>query len=121
MVSPVDPLRYESHLPFARPDRRLVQRYRCARRHRVRLVIQQDLREQQAVLHDASAWGVGLLALEPLAPGTVLVFQPPGRPAGSPCVLTATVRHATALPDRTWHLGCSLSQPLADDELRTLL
>jgi hypothetical protein len=87
----------------------------------VRLLTQPGFQLYRAVVRDISPQGIGLLTEQPFVAGAVLAVLLPRRHTNVSGVLTAQVRRATRLPDGTWLVGCSLSRPLTEKELRTLL
>lgn len=66
---------------------------------------------------DASPYGLGLLLPAPFEEGTVLVVRlcRPGQRYLHPAV--ARVAHASALPDGTFRVGCSLMHRLPEEVL----
>jgi hypothetical protein len=74
-----------------------------------------------AFLRDFSIQGLGLIFTRPLESGTLLALQLRKRQTGMSDLLTAEVRHATALDDGFWALGCQLSRPLTQEECLALL
>jgi hypothetical protein len=83
------------------------------------LVAPPDYRRRPGVVRDVSRSGVGLLLAEPLPEGTVLGVRPE-TPAGASRVATLRVRHATALDDGRWLVGCAHVTALPPAELSAL-
>ena len=73
-----------------------------------------------AKVRDVSIQGIGLVAKESFALGTPFVVE--AGPSGErlPTELTATICHATMLPDGQWLLGCSFSRYLTPDDFEIL-
>ena len=70
---------------------------------------------------DVSSTGIGLLLAEPVAGGTILGLELPGRAQGLPYFLLARVVHLQEQPDGQWLLGCQLTGRLPAEELAALL
>ena len=87
----------------------------------VRLLARPSFRSYRALLRDVSFRGIGLLVEESLEVGSVLAVQLRSKHTQVSGILTATVRHATPLPDGTCVVGCSLNRPLSDEEIQALM
>ena len=123
MPDPVLSLPGETERP-TRPDtgeRRAQPRQASACGWPVRLLARPSFRSYRALLRDVSFRGIGLLVEEPLDVGTVLAVQLQSKHTQVSGILTATVRHATPLPDGTCVVGCSLNRPLSNEEIQALL
>ncbi len=95
------------------PDRRAHPRYLCW----VEALC--DVGPRPARLLDLSTGGARVALLAPLPPGADLRLTLPGG-GGRPSVLTGTV--ARVVRTRTgWEAGCTLTPPLAPDQLAALL
>jgi hypothetical protein len=103
------------------PERRLIGRHKCDPPRRVRLIAKPSLQAHRALVRDFSVRGLGLLLDQPFEIGTLLAVQLQSRDVGLSGILTGKVRHATPQSDGNWLIGCSLSRPLTDDEIFTLL
>ncbi len=102
-------------------DRRSLERYICRRHTEVRVLAKPGCAAFPATVRDISQLGIGLVAEKPCKPGTFLALRLRTRDARFSDLLTASVKHATALPDGGWLLGCALSRTLTDDEILGLL
>jgi hypothetical protein len=76
---------------------------------------------RRAVIKDISLQSVGLIVRHPLTPGTTIGIQLPDKRAKVSGILSAVVRHCTALPAGDWLLGCSFSRSLTDEEIALFL
>ena len=86
----------------------------------VRLVCWPSLAVRRAVLWDALPSSVGLIVVEPLQAGTMLVLHLPARPDGASVLRPARVRQAQPRANGGWLVDCDLERPLAPRELSTL-
>lgn len=123
MPDPTLSLPGESESP-TRPgtgDRRALPRQRSSCGWPVRLLARPSFRAYRALLRDVSFRGIGLLVEESLDVGTMLAVQLRSKHTQVSGILTATVRHATPLPDGTCVVGCSLNRPLTDEEIQALM
>jgi hypothetical protein len=70
-----------------------------------------------AIVRDLSVQGIGLITMHAFVSGASLSVEagPSGKSLAT--ALTATVRHATTLPDGQWLLGCSFSRRLTVDDI----
>jgi hypothetical protein len=73
-----------------------------------------------ARIRDISVLGLGVLIRYPYRAGTRLLMELPGRNGHAPRTVLATVVHARPQPGG-WIVGCSLAQPLAEEDLQALL
>jgi hypothetical protein len=73
-----------------------------------------------ATVRDVSIQGIGLIAKQPFVSGSAFVIEAGPSGKGLPMKLTATVRHATTLPDGQWLLGCIFSRQLTMDDIDVL-
>lgn len=88
----------------------------------VPFVIQPGFVARLAVLTDISETGLGLLASEPVEPGSTLtLWLSPGLQNDSRRMATAMVRHCTLCAAGAWILGCVLSHPLSRDDMLGLI
>ena len=99
-------------------DRRAWHRYHCQRQPLVRYLVRPSFECGRAFLRDLSRHGLALLVTQPLNPGTVLFVQLRGRRRGNTCTQLARVIHLTEQSPRRWLVGCELSCPLSDEQLR---
>jgi hypothetical protein len=106
--------------PGPKYERRSEGRVRLSTGRACRLVVPPDLRCRPATIFDVSPSGVGLVLLEPLPVGAVLVVRPGGltRPDD---VVRMRVRHVTPLDEGQWLVGCSPAREISPAELRPLL
>jgi len=95
-------------------ERRTTERHHCSEIRLVRLLERPSFQCYPAFIRDFSRRGIGLLFTQSLKVGTRLAVGLSG-------ILTATVCHASPLPHNYWHLGCSLSRNLSDEEMDALL
>ena len=105
----------------SRPDRRAGARHRLERTLVVRYITRPSFRAEPAVIRDVSRTGLGLGVIQSQEPGTLVAVQLRAQHAGVSGILTACVRWAARQPDGNWRLGCSLSRPLAEEQLLALL
>jgi hypothetical protein len=105
---------------FPSPERRTSDRRPCPRRPLIRLLARPNFECLRAGAVNVSAEGIGLVFDRRLEPGTVLAFLLQHSRPGMSRILSARVVHATPRPDGTWLIGCRLSGPLSDSELRSL-
>jgi hypothetical protein len=70
-----------------------------------------------SLVQNVSANGIGLLLMNPLAPGTLLEIELQGR---SPSTRIARVVHSTK-QESGWLVGCTLNQSLSETELDRML
>jgi hypothetical protein len=100
-------------------ERRNATRYFCSCPHPVHLLVRPGASVIKGIISDISAQGIGLLIDRPLRPGTVLVVHlRRDRPS---LLQTARVIHSRALPDGAWSVGCELTIPLPEKDLRSLV
>lgn len=72
-------------------------------------------------LVNLSLTGIGMITSAPLAVGTLVQVLLTKQVSGAVCVLEAHIVHATPLEGRaSFMIGASLTEPLAEEELRTL-
>lgn len=86
---------------------------------------------QTLSLHRESAWeatvrniscdGIGLLLGRRFEPGALLSIELTESSQERQRLLLARVAHATPQPDGKWLVGCTLLNPLGEDEIQTLL
>ena len=117
---PAHTTRPRSQAPHVHGDRRTDLWYAFAVPRRAYLSAEPSRREYPAVLRDVSRRGVGLLTCAWFGVDTELSIRLMDLPRGVRNTLPARVRHATALPDGTWLIGCRLTRPFTALELRTL-
>jgi hypothetical protein len=99
-------------------ERRTSTRHAYRRQPLVRYLVRPNFQCGRAFLRDLSREGLSLLVSQPLHPGTVLVVQLRGRrPGGTHTQLARVVYLAPHSPGR-WLVGCRLTCPLSDDQLR---
>ncbi len=70
---------------------------------------------------DVSAHGIGFLAAEPLAPGSVLAIQLRDGTPGASLVRVGRVARCTPAGAGRWHVGCAVSPPFSAREIASLL
>ncbi len=75
----------------------------------------------QAQVEEVSAVGLRLVLPEQVRPDSVLVIEPRTHVRATPLRLVARVVHSSPAREGTWALGCQLTTPLSDSQLRTLL
>jgi hypothetical protein len=73
-----------------------------------------------AAVRDFTVQGAGLVVAQPVAPGTEVTLFGNGATRPRPSGLAAEVRHAQALPDGSWLLGCRFARLLTVDDLDAL-
>jgi hypothetical protein len=102
----------------AAPERRHCARYHYRRQPLVRYLVRPSFQAGRAFLRDLSRHGMALLVTRLLDPGTVLFVQLRGRRRGTTCTQLARVIHVTEQSPGRWLVGCELTCPLDDDQLR---
>jgi hypothetical protein len=101
-------------------ERRSEGRVRLSTGRACRFVAPPDLRCRPGTIYDVSPSGIGLVLLEPLPIGTVLVVRPGGL-ARPDDVVRMRVRHVTERDEGGWLVGCSPAREISPAELRPLL
>ena len=101
-------------------NRRVLDRFVCARPHSIRIMIRPQLLSFSAVVHNFTRMGLGISVQQAFEPGTVLAIQLRVANTGLSCVLSATVMRCQEQPDKSWMLGCKLARPLNDEETLSL-
>jgi hypothetical protein len=113
-------------------ERRFLERIRSGGQPTIRIITRVDSEPlrvlegpvpevRRAVVKDINVRSVGLVVRQPLRVGTTIGVQLPDKPARVSGILSAVVRHCTALPAGDWLLGCALSRRLTDDEVASFL
>jgi hypothetical protein len=100
-------------------ERRTATRYFCSCPHPIHLLVQPGAALMKGIISDISAQGIGLLIDRPLRPGTVLIVHL--RRDLPSLIQTARVIHSRALPDGAWSVGCELTIPLQEKDLRSII
>jgi hypothetical protein len=103
------------------PERRSCARHPYRRLPLVRYLVRPSFNCGRAFLRDLSHDGLALLVSQPLEPGTVLFVQLRGRRPGATHAQLARVVHVTPQAPGHWLVGCQLTSPLSDDQLRQTL
>jgi hypothetical protein len=101
-------------------NRRVLDRFVCARPHSIRIMIRPQLLSFPAFVHNFTRAGLGISVQQAFEPGTVLAIQLRVANTGLSCVLSATVMRCQQQPDKTWMLGCKLARLLNDEETLSL-
>jgi hypothetical protein len=99
-------------------ERRSCGRHGYHRQPLVRYLVRPSFHCGRAFLRDLSHEGLALLVSQPLPPGTVLVVQLRGRRPGGTHIQLARVVHVAPHSPGRWLVGCRLTCPLSDDQLR---
>jgi hypothetical protein len=108
--------------PAASVQRRARVRWRCGLKAFCQLGSgRDDAGWWQANVEEVSAVGLRLVLPQDVQPNSVLVIEPRTNGRTTPLRLVARVVHSTPASEGTWALGCQLSTPLSDSQLRTLL
>ena len=119
MPDPIDPVPTIPLAELGRQNRRAARRNLCHLASPARVSGGGEV-WWLAWVHDLTLAGAGLLAGEPVEPGTEvdieLLTQAIARVA-----VRARVAHATRRTDGNWLVGCAFLQPLSSEELETLL
>lgn len=101
-------------------ERRVAVRYHSTLKGCCQTLSVQRESSWQATVRNVSASGIGLILERRFERGVLLTVELNDRD-GHPHLILARVRHATALPEGGWLIGCSLLDPLSEDEIRLLL
>lgn len=72
-------------------------------------------------IHDVSVTGIGLIVNSCFRSGAILEVRVGNGPSGVARPVLARVKQATAQPDGTWLLGCTLVSRLSDADLQALV
>jgi hypothetical protein len=104
--------------PVSAPDRRGAARYHYRRQPLVRYLVRPSFHAGRAFLRDLSRHGMALLVTRLVEPGTVLFVQLRGSRRGITCTQLARVVHVTEQSPGRWLVGCELTCPLNDEQLR---
>ena len=99
-------------------ERRSDERGPCP--NRVRVLVRDELIEEQAVVYDATTTGIGIIATRSFPTGTRLLMQPQDE-AKDLSMIAAVVRHVTSLQDGSYLIGCQLDKPLPESDVEKLL
>jgi hypothetical protein len=84
------------------------------------LSVQREM-DWEATVLDISCHGIGLLLPRRFEPGTLLTVGLTEQAEGEKRLLLARVVRASAQPEGRWLVGCTLINPLTEDELKLLL
>jgi hypothetical protein len=99
-------------------ERRTDERGPCP--NRVRVLIRDELIEEQAVVYDATTTGLGIITTHSFPTGAKLLMQPQDE-AKEVSAIAAEVRHVTTLQDGSYLIGCQLATPLPVGDVAKLL
>jgi hypothetical protein len=102
-------------------ERRCCERYYYRRQPLVRYLVRPSFQSGRAFLRDLSRHGLALLVTRPLDPGTILFVQLRGSRRGVTHTQLARVVHITEQSECRWLVGCELTCPLSDEQLRLCL
>jgi len=108
--------------PTTTVERRASVRYAC--RAHARVSVAQTIGHAlgvQARVRDISTGGISLIMSQWFGPGTILEIEFARGEARSQRAFTASVMHATLLPDGEWFLGCALVDHLDPSHLREFI
>jgi hypothetical protein len=105
----------------AHPERRASLRYYFRQRPMVRFLVRPSFQCGRAFIKDICATGIGLLLTHEVTTGTVLFLQLRGRRRGTTLTQLARVVHVEPDGPGRWLVGCKLTCPLSDEELRDAL
>jgi hypothetical protein len=83
----------------------------------VRFLVKPHFRCGRAILHDISAYGIGLILNRSVPPGTVLFIQLRGRHHWDTSNRLAEVVHCTPRPRGDWLIGCRWTGRLSFGEM----
>ena len=75
----------------------------------------------EATVRNISCDGIGLLLGRRFEPGALLTIELTESSEGRQRLLLARVAHATQQPEGGWLVGCTLVNPLSEDEIPNLL
>lgn len=90
-----------------KPEHRRSPRFPC--RGPAGATIFTDKAGYEADTHDVSDLGMGLISRAPIGFGMTIAIKPQDGSLRAG-MIHAVVKHATALPDGTWLIGCRLTQ-----------
>ncbi len=102
-------------------ERRREPRHACPSEPLLRYVVRPGLEARWGHALDVSAHGIGFLAAEPLAPGSVLAIQLRDGTPGASLVRVGRVARCTPAGAGRWHVGCAVSPPFSAREIASLL
>lgn len=102
-------------------ERRCCERYHYRRQPLVRYLVRPSFQSGRAFLRDLSRHGLALLVTRPLDAGTILFVQLRGSRRGVTHTQLARVVHVTEQSPGRWLVGCELTCPLSDEQLRLCL
>jgi hypothetical protein len=85
----------------------------------IRVTVRPSFQPFPAQVRNVSARGIGFLHQDPLEPGAVLALQLRAGVAGTSCIRTGRVVHATPCGGE-WLIGCTISPPFSPRELEAL-
>ena len=102
-------------------ERRNAARHPYRRQPLVRYLVRPSFHCGRAFLRELSPEGLSLLVSQPLEPGMVLFVQLRGRRPGATHAQLAQVVHVTPQSPGRWLVGCRLTCPLSDEQLRQAL
>ncbi len=75
----------------------------------------------QAMVRDISCTGIGLLLPRRFEPGSLLAIELTEATEGRRRLLLGRVARAEPQPDGNWLIGCTMANPLTEDEVRLLI
>jgi hypothetical protein len=101
-------------------ERRALCRYFAEHFPAVQVVVRSSFQPFRAYVRDFSASGLGLVCERFLQPGVVVAIQLRRRQIGVSAILSAEVRHCTALVAGIWLCGLRLLRRLTPDELYSM-
>jgi hypothetical protein len=102
-------------------ERRNEERYRCCRCPAIRVLAKPSFQPYHGYVYDVAMGSMGLIFDRPFDVSTVLAIQLQTRHAGFSGILSGQVDHCTLREDGKWHVGCTLSRNLTEDEFFSLL
>jgi len=103
-------------------NRRVSVRYACNDRPwLIRVLAKPSFQSVRALVQDISATGVSLALGSKVPAGTVLAIEFRSSGSGYSGILSARVVRAGPMASGGWLIGCQLSRPLSDEDLRALV
>jgi hypothetical protein len=102
-------------------ERRASVRCDCNAKGTCQTLAQRQESPWKAMVLNISCQGIGVLLGRRFEPGTLLTIELTESSAQRQRLLLARVAHATPQPEDKWLIGCTLINPLDEEELHELL
>jgi PilZ domain len=104
---------------IAAMERREAKRHTCAKAYKMTVLVRPTMTKHQVIIVDVSATGIAFLIDEPLESGTVVALQRQLMLPNKSWIRSGKVSHAKRKGDQ-WLIGCVLTPPFSEDELKNL-